>query len=283
MNQERDTPTDPSTLLRVAVRLLSAARRRRRGLAEIAQFLVVAGIAAAVVAAGAANLRYNWQWFRVPRYLVATGPDGVRLGVLLRGLIVTLEISGLGLVLAALFGLLTALFRLSRSYTANLLAQVYLEAVRNTPLLIQLFLIYFVAAPIVGLTPFWSAVLALSLFEGAYASEIIRGAIVSIPRHQWESCHSLGFTQADTYRFVVLPQAVRRILPALTGQAVSLVKDSALVSTIAIYDLTMAGSATVSSTFLTFEIWFTVAAIYLVLNGLLSLAAHFLERRLRIA
>ncbi|MFW6288521.1 MAG: amino acid ABC transporter permease [Spirochaetota bacterium] len=254
----------------------------RRALTELGHFLLVAALAAAVVVAGTRNLRYSWQWFRVPRYLFTTGEEGLRAGVLLRGLLVTLQISGLGLLLASVFGLVTALFRLSRSYTANILAQIYLEAVRNTPLLIQLFLIYFVAAPIIGLSPFWSAVLALSLFEGAYASEIIRGSIVSIPRHQWESCYSLGLTQADTYRCVVLPQALRRILPPLTGQAVSLVKDSALVSTIAIFDLTMAGSSTVSDTFLTFEIWFTVAAVYLVVNGTLSLLSHMLEKKVHL-
>ena len=236
-------------------------RAHRRALVETGQFLLFAAVVSAVIVVGTRNLQYRWEWFRVPRYLFQSGAQGLRPGVLLRGLAVTLQISGLGLLLAASIGLVTALFRLSRSYTANLLAQVYLESVRNTPLLIQLFLIYFVFAPILGLSPFWSAVLALSLFEGAYASEIIRGAVVSIPRHQWESCYSLGLTPADTYRFVVLPQALRRILPPLTGQAVSLVKDSALVSTIAISDLTMAGSATVSNTFLTFEIWFTVAAI----------------------
>jgi polar amino acid transport system permease protein len=270
-----------------SVRLLGAhiidfAVRHRRGLREIAEFLVVAAVAAIVIGIGTSRLRYDWQWFRVPRYILESTADGLSAGVLLRGLGLTLQISGLGLLLAALIGLVTALFRLSRSFTANLVAQVYLEAVRNTPLLIQLFFLYFVISPIVGLSPFWSAVLALSLFEGAYASEIIRGAIVSIPRHQWESCYCLGLTSTDTYRFVVLPQAVRRILPALTGQAVSLVKDSALVSTIAISDLTMMGSATVSDTFLTFEIWFTVAAIYLVINGILSGLAYLIELRTRI-
>lgn len=257
-------------------------RKRRRGIIELLEFLSFAGVATLIIGIGSSRLRYNWQWFRVRRYLFTVEEGSFVPGVLLEGLGVTIQISALGLFLAALFGLVAALFRLSRSYTANLLAQLYLEAVRNTPLLIQLFLIYFVVSPILGITPFWSAVLALSLFEGAYASEIIRGAIVSIPVHQWESCYSLGLTRADTYRFVILPQALRQILPALTGQAVSLVKDSALVSTIAIADLTMSGSATVSNTFLTFEIWFTVAAIYLLLNGLLSLLSHAIEARVKI-
>jgi polar amino acid transport system permease protein len=266
----------------VPKRLAKYANDHRTGLIEAAQFLLFSGIVVVVIVIGARGLRYDWAWFRVPRYLLQSTEDGVEAGTLLKGLGITLQISGISLLLAAGFGLITALFRLSRSFTANALAQIYLEAVRNTPLLIQLFIIYFVLAPIVGLSPFWSAVLALSLFEGAYASEIIRGAILSIPRSQWESCHTLGLTQADTYRFVVLPQALRKILPPLTSQAVSLVKDSALVSTIAISDLTMNGSATVSNTFLTFEIWFTVAAIYLIVNITLSLLSSLLEKEVRV-
>lgn len=266
----------------VPKRLLGSARAHKTGLMETGQFLLLSGLTVLVIVIGTRGLRYDWAWFRVPRYLLQVTDDGLVPGTLLRGLGVTLQISGISLILAAGFGLITALFRLSRSFTANIVAQVYLEAVRNTPLLIQLFIIYFVLAPIIGLSPFWSAVLALSLFEGAYASEIIRGSILSIPRSEWESCHSLGLTSVDTYRFVVLPQALRKILPPLTSQAVSLVKDSALVSTIAISDLTMNGSATVSNTFLTFEIWFTVAAIYLVINITLSLLSSLLEKKVRV-
>lgn len=264
----------------LARKLRDLVTRHGRSLIEIGQFLIFAAIIVTILSIGAGRLRYNWQWHRVPRYLVETTADGIELGLLLQGLLTTLKISAVSLVLAALFGLVTALFRLSRSYTANIIAQIYLEAIRNTPLLIQLFFVYFVVAPIFGMSPFLSAVLALSLFEGAYASEIIRGAILSVPTGQWESAYSLGLSSVDTYRFVILPQALRKIVPPLTSQAVSLVKDSALVSTIAIYDLTMRGSAAVAETFLTFEIWFTVAAIYIILNGILSAVSRFLERSL---
>jgi polar amino acid transport system permease protein len=146
---------------------------------------------------------------------------------------------------------------------ARMIARAYLELIRNTPLLVQLFFIYFVMAPIFDLGRFASAVLSLSLFEGAYASEIFRAGIVSIHKGQWEAAQSLGLSTVDTYRRIILPQAIRRILPPLTSQAISLVKDSALVSTIAVYDLTMRGREIISETFLAFEIWFTVAAIYL--------------------
>ena len=151
-----------------------------------------------------------------------------------------------------------------------------LELIRNTPLLVQLFFIYFVLAPVLGIGRFTAGVLALSLFEGAYGSEIFRAGIVSIDKGQWEACHSLGLSAVHTYRYIILPQAIKRILPPLTNQAVSLIKDSALVSTIAIYDLTMQAQVIISETFLTFEVWFTVAAIYLVLTVMLSTVADIL-------
>lgn len=230
---------------------------------------------------GARNLGYHWQWYRVPRYLF-TWEDGVlTLGPLLKGLGVTFEIVGISLVLAFVIALLTALARISSSAVAGLLARLYLETIRNTPLLIQLFFVYFVLSPILDLGRVTAAVLALSAFEGAYASEIIRAGIVSIHRGQWEAAHSLGLGRLDTYRSVILPQAFRRILPPLTSQAISLVKDSALVSTIAIYDLTMQGQAIVAETFLTFEIWFTVAAIYLVVTLSLAALVKGLENHLK--
>ncbi len=158
----------------------------------------------------------------------------------------------------------------------------YLEIIRNTPLLVQLFLIYFVLSPIFNISGFASAVLTLSLFEGAYASEIFRAGIVSIHREQWEAAFSIGLNTYQTYRLIILPQALRRILPPLTSQAVSLIKDSALVSTIAIYDLTMRGQIIIAETFLVFEIWFTVAAIYLTITLVLSTAVFYMEKRLKV-
>ena len=132
------------------------------------------------------------------------------------------------------------------------------------------------------MSAFTSAVLALSLFEGAYAAEIFRSGIQSIPKRQWEASYSIGLNTWETYRLVVLPQAIRKILPPLTSQAVSLIKDSALVSTIAIYDLTMQGQIIISQTFLVFEIWFTIAVIYLIVTITLSLVVYYLEHRLRL-
>jgi len=257
-----------------------AAAVRRTALIDFGKFFLLAGIAVWLLSAGTRGLGYDWQWYRVPRFLLSTEGGVWTAGPLLQGLLVTLEISTLSLVCTLVLGLTAALFRLSASFTARALARGYLELIRNTPLLIQIFFVYFVLSPVLDIGAFASAVLALSLFEGAYAAEILRAGIVSLHRGQWEAAHSLGLGAFDTYRYVILPQAVRRVLPPLAGQAISLIKDSSLVSTIAIYDLTMQGQKIVSETFLAFEIWFTVAAIYLVMTFGLSLAVRALERRM---
>ena len=246
------------------------------------KFILVAVIFAWFLVRGTARLGYNWEWNRVIEYLIARSDQGYELGPLLQGLLVTFKITVFSLFLSFIFGLTTALCRLSDSFMARFVARIYMELIRNTPLLIQLFFIYFVVAPVLGIGRFTSAVVALSLFEGAYASEIIRSGITSIHKGQWEASYSLGLSTWDMYRKVILPQAFRRVLPPLTSQAISLIKDSALVSTIAIYDLTMRGQEIVAQTFLTFEIWFTVAAMYLVVTVVLSGLVGLMEDRMRI-
>jgi polar amino acid transport system permease protein len=260
--------------------ILRATAAHRRALINWGMFLLLASIVVWLLSAGTAGLGYQWQWYRVPRFLFTTDRGGWTAGPLLQGLLVTLRISALSLLYMLAIALTTALLRLSTSFTARAVAWSYLELIRNTPLLIQIFFVYFVLAPVLDFGAFTAAVLALSLFEGAYAAEILRAGIVSIHRGQWEAAYSLGLGTFDTYRFVILPQAVRRVLPPLAGQAISLVKDSSLVSTIAIYELTMEGQKIVSETFLVFEIWFTVAAIYLIMTLSLSLAVRFLEHRM---
>ncbi len=226
------------------------------------------------------NMGYHWQWYRIPGYLYHVDKHGFTAGPLLAGLQVTIKISCTSLLLAFGIGLFTAILRLSNSIPGKTLARLYLEISRNTPLLIQLFFIYFVMGPILGINRFWAAVLALSLFEGAYTQEILRSGIISIEKGQWEARHSLGLSYAHAYRFVVIPQAIRRVLPPLASQAISLLKDSALVSTIAVYDLTMVAQSLIAETYLTFELWFTVALMYLIITVVLSFLVGILEKRM---
>jgi len=253
-------------------------RARASNFFGIVKYMLTMGALVWLLSQGTAGLGYNWQWYRVLKYVFYLEAGNLIAGPLIQGLWVTFKITGISLVLACILGLVTAVFRLSDSMVARLLARSYLELIRNTPLLVQLFFIYFVLSPVFDIDRFSSAVLALSLFEGAYASEIFRAGIISIPRGQWEAAGSLGLGAYHTYRRVILPQALHWVLPPLTSQAISLVKDSALVSTIAIYDLTMQGQAIVSDTYMVFEVWFVVALIYLIVTTAMSIGVHALER-----
>jgi polar amino acid transport system permease protein len=201
-------------------------------------------------------------------------------GPLLLGLWLTLKISALALALALLLGLIVGLGRVSRNPTAHALATFYVEVIRGTPLLVQIFIFYFFIGTVLQLSAFTAGVAALAVFTAAYVAEIIRAGIEAVPRGQTEAARSLGMSAAQTLRYVVLPQAVKKTLPPLAGQSINLVKDSSLVSVMALTDLTKAGREVVSSTFSPFEVWFTVALMYLLLTGLLSWAVRRLERRM---
>ena len=248
---------------------------------DLVQYLLLMSLIIWLFSKSVEQLGYNWQWYQVSQYLYSVTEEGLQVGPLFEGLWITLKISGISFVCSLIIGLLVAILRLSHSAVGRLGARLYLEIIRNTPLLIQIFFIYFVLGPVLGLERFPSAILALSLFEGAYISEIIRSGILSVEKGQKEAGFSLGLTPYRTYRHIILPQAIRVTLPPLASQTISLVKDSALVSTIAIYDLTMQAQSIIAETFLTFEIWFTIACMYLIITLVLSFVVSIMERRLR--
>ena len=224
-------------------------------------------------------MQYNWQWYRVDQFIYRIVDGEFILGRLLEGLIVTFEITLFSMVFSILIGLITALLRMSNSFSGKLLANIYLEMIRNTPLLVQLFLFYFIVAPIVGIDRFWTGVLCLSFFEGSFATEIIRAGIQSVPRGQTEAANALGFSRFDRFRDIILPQSIPLILPPMTGLIINLIKHSAIVSVIAVAELTTEGLNIISETFMAFEIWFTVAGIYLVVTVSLSLFVSWMESR----
>ncbi len=221
---------------------------------------------------------YDWQWQRAFRYIVRFRDSEVVWGPLLYGLWLTVQIVCVSFVLAIGFGLVTALLRYTPLVLGRNLAMAYVGLVRNTPLLIQLFIMYFVIAPVLNLSPFWAAVLALALFEGAYMAEVFRAGIGFIPQSQWDAAYSLGFPRIKIFIYVILPQGLRRVLPPLTNQTISLIKDSALVSAIALPDLTMQAQIVIAETFLSLELWVMVAAIYVILTLFVTIPAKLLER-----
>ena len=196
------------------------------------------------------------------------------------GLWTTLWLSVVSGVVGLLLGLITGLCRLSSNPTLRHLSTVYVELVRGTPLLVQIFIFYFFIGTVLNLSREFAGVAALALFTGAYVAEIVRSGVQSIAKGQGEAARSLGLDAAQSMRHVILPQAFKRVLPPLAGQFISLVKDTSLVSVIAITELTKSGREAITTSFSTFEIWFCVAALYLVINLPLSYFASRLERRL---
>ncbi len=196
------------------------------------------------------------------------------------GLWTTLWLSLVSGVVGLLLGLVTGLCRLSSNPTLRHLSTVYVELVRGTPLLVQIFIFYFFIGTVLNLSREFAGVAALALFTGAYVAEIVRSGVQSIAKGQGEAARSLGLDAGQSMRYVILPQAFKRVLPPLAGQFISLVKDTSLVSVIAITELTKSGREAITTSFSTFEIWFCVAALYLVINLPLSYFASRLERRL---
>ncbi|MFT6987816.1 MAG: polar amino acid transport system permease protein [Psychromonas sp.] len=229
---------------------------------------------------GAQLMGYSWQWQRIPDYLIFYEDGQWWPAELIDGLLVTIKISALSLLATLLIGLITALLRLSNSIVGRILARGYVELIRNTPLLVQIYLLYFVFGPVIGLDRFSTAILALSLFQGAYTAEIFRAGLNSISHGQFEAAKSLGLPVYFTYKDVILPQVLQRTVPPLTNEVVSLIKNSSIVSVMAIFDLTTEGRNIVAETAMPFEIWFTIAAIYLLLTLSLSGLAAWLEHRL---
>ncbi|MBM3106292.1 amino acid ABC transporter permease [Pseudomonas sp. P66] len=201
-------------------------------------------------------------------------------GPLAWGLWTTVWISVASGVMGLIIGLFAGLCRLSNNPTLRDLSTVYVELVRGTPLLVQIFIFYFFIGTVLNLSREFAGVAALALFTGAYVAEIVRAGVQSIAKGQGEAARSLGLSAGQSMRHVVLPQAFKRVLPPLAGQFISLVKDTSLVSVIAITELTKSGREAITTSFSTFEIWFCVAGLYLLINLPLSHMASRLERRL---
>jgi polar amino acid transport system permease protein len=204
-------------------------------------------------------------------------------GPMIQGLWVTIYISFASGLLGLALGLITGLCRISKNYTLRGLAALYVELVRGTPLLVQIFIFYFFIGTVLNLDRTVAGIGALGVFAGAYIAEIVRAGIQSVPRGQMEAARSLGMTVPQAMRYIILPQAFKRTLPPMAGQFISLIKDSSLVSIIAITDLTKSGREVITSSFATFEVWFTVAALYLVVTSVLSQLVFWMERRLAVS
>ncbi len=210
-------------------------------------------------------------------------------GLLLIGLWLTLKLSLMATIFGVVIGVAGGLARISSNPALKWTIIVYVEIIRGSPLMVQILIWYFVLGTVINdllaaygmgrLSAFWYGVASLSCFAGAYVTEIVRAGIQSIHRGQTEAARSLGMTYAQCMQHIILPQALRRILPPLAGQFISLIKDSSLLGIIAIRELTKAAREAVSASLQPFEIYLVVAVLYLVLTFSLSMFVQHLERR----
>jgi len=198
---------------------------------------------------------------------------------LLEGAVVTLELSLISMAIAIVIGLVVALGRIAGGRVIGGLFAAYVEIWRNVPLIVQLLVLYF-SLPEIGITlpGFWAGVLGLSLNVGAYLSEVFRAAIISIESGQRDAGLSIGMSRATVYRRVILPQALRIAIPTIGGYFISLLKDSSLVSYIAVNELLRNGVIVISTTFRSMEIYLMVAIVYFVLSFIASRVVARVER-----
>ena len=200
---------------------------------------------------------------------------------LLRGTLVTLQIAALGCVLGILLGTLLGLLQAGKNKYIRILIAVYATLLRGTPMLIQIAFIVFVLPQFgIRIPDFWGATLAIGLNSSAYVSQIIRSGIMSIGQGQFEAAQVLGLTHIQTIRFIILPQAIRVVLPSLGNEFITLVKDSSLASTVGVMELSKQASFIKSRTFDALTVYCAVAIIYLTITSLLSLLFIYLEKRM---
>ncbi len=208
-----------------------------------------------------------------------------RPGILLQGMWVTLKASFFAIIFGVIIGIIGGIARISSNPAFKWTSVVYVEFIRGTPLLVQLFIWYFVLGTMIDqlmdtqIPPLWYGIAALACFAGAYVTEIVRAGIQSIHRGQVEASRSLGMSYGQCMYYIILPQALRRILPPLAGQFISLIKDSSLLGIIAVRELTKATREVITVTLQTYEFWFTCALLYLILTFTLSMFVQYLERR----
>jgi polar amino acid transport system permease protein len=213
---------------------------------------------------------HDWRWDAIYRYRAK----------LLQGWTATIAISVVSLVLSMILGAALALARRSRLLFLQALARIYVEGIRGTPLLSQILFFYYVVANSFGIADrYVVGTIVLSIFSSAYLSEIFRAGLESVGRTQLDSARAVGFTPGQTYRYVILPQALRHVLPPLAGQFASLIKDSSLLSIIAISELTQNAKEVDSITYANFACYGLLAVAYLVLTLPISLLSRALETR----
>ena len=282
----------------------------RFGVVDGVALLVVAGLLAWFFFRVGDVLDYPWDWGAIPSYILRRTDSGSWVpNLLLKGFFTTVKLSFWATLLAFIIGVVFGTMRAHGSPGQRFVGWLYVELLRNIPSLVLVLLFYFFissqfldllgvdvwlgsASPVIQkvvgflfargdqINAFFSAVITLAIYEGAYVTEIVRGGLISVPSGQWEAARATGLTDFQAFIYINLPQALQKILSPLAGQFISTIKDSAIMSVISIQELTFQGMEIMSSTFLTFEVWITVTLLYFILTFSLSRAVAHIDKRI---
>ena len=203
----------------------------------------------------------------------------------LKGMQLTLQLSLVSLIIAMFIGMISCLMNISKIRVLHWVSQSYINIIRGTPLLVQAFFIYFGVTKFFGfsMTALVAGTVALSLNAGGYLSEIFRGGIQAVPVGQMEAARSLGMSKFRAMLRIILPQAVRIVIPSVTNQCCITIKDTSIISVIGLAELTMMGSQIIARTYRSFEIWICVGILYFIVIYGFSKLAKLVEKRLSLA
>lgn len=301
----------PSSLLREGPAMPQSRRRNRWTWLDLVLLMGMLGFLSFIAYRVNTVLIYQWDWAFLPGYLFRWEEETGRLlpNLLIKGLLTTLRLAVWSIVLAAVIGFLMGMMRTSKRLFPRAFSRLYVELIRNVPPIVFIFVFYFFISsqiiPWLGLDTLdqhlnptsralvewlfgpasllsntFSGIFCLALFEGAYMTEIVRSGIQSIPRGQSEAGMSLGLSRWQQMRYVILPQALQRVIPPLASQFIILIKDSSIVSLISIQELTFLSLEVANSTQRVFEVWVFVAGLYFILCYSCALIFQRLERRL---
>ena len=260
------------------------------------------------------SIRYEWSWDIIPKYLFRFDEEKNRYiaATIMRGFMMTIKLSIWGIILGTAVGLLMGILRVRKGAFSRFIGRMYVELIRNIPPIVLIFIFYFffssqildnlgIEAAVARSSPavknlvrilfiepkllneFLSAAISIAIYEGAYITEIIRAGIESIPKGQWEAAHSIGLSGFSQFRLIILPQAFKNVLPPLSGQFISTIKDSAIVSVISVPELSFQGMQVMASTYATFETWIVITLLYFILTFSCSILFGQLLKRLQTA
>ena len=272
-------------------------KKRRFKLLDLIILLLITGVIAYTVYRIRVSLRYDWSWRIIPDYLFRFDEEAGRwrASTITNGFLMTIKLSVWGILIGTLLGLLMGILRVQHGQFGRFAGRLYVEFIRNIPPIVLVFIFYFfISSQILDglgieeavlsrspafrrlisilfirpqlLTEFLSAVLSIAIYEGAYITEIVRAGIESIPKGQWEAGYTIGLSRFGQLRHIILPQAFKNVLPPITGQFISTIKDSAIVSVISVPELSFQGMQVMASTYATFETWIVITALYFILT-----------------